>query len=610
MSFLEEIREAKRRIDANDGWYFTDQPYVLELRSVAGVSGLPADSVFMILPLGPENYKVSRVFRQSVTPTLGGIVAEERGLLWCILTVSGTFGLKPKFSVDTSIVPDPTFIAPAGGKLSGPAWTRRMLRNYFDKYGMLKADPVTASETELVWHDTKTGDSWVVVPETVDLDRDSGRRAQYPWSFQLKTLGRDEQRVPKPSRSDLSAIGKAAQAIAEVNKGLALVNSAIQEGSAFLGEVRFYVASIDSVVDKLSTIADSASSFVDGVEDTISVGASFISSTAGALQSTLDLMETVDELPTAIRQNYQMALDGLHQIGAQQAAFGQSYTEATQPIANAEAGASRGATTVAEDGSQTQLEALESQGPSTSVSEFERSEGRSSDQSLVNSGALDAGRTFSNYSGFRDYVIKSVDTLASIAAKLLGDGSLWYDLAIVNDLKPPYLSASKLPGTVWVGDTIAVPVTDPGSVNAVVAGQGSDPGEELLGVDIALKETSASQPGRPSVDIAWDERTLRDVKLIRGFDNLAQALQMRLWTERGSLPLSPGYGIRRTIGLKSTAAFLTLLRINYEQTMRQDSRVRGIGRIQFEPAGDLIEVQLDVIPKGASTSRAVSTSIV
>lgn len=610
MGFLDEIAEAARRLATQDDWYQKNEPYILEIRSVPGI-GLPIGLEFMILPLAPENYKVSRVFRQSVTPTLGGLVAEERGLLWRIITVSGSFGLKPKFGFDTSVLgPDPTLITPLGGILSGPAWTRRMIRNYFEKYAELKADPLTADLTEMLWHDTKTGDSWTVVPEHIDVDRTSSRRGQYPWSFQLKAIAKAELLLPIPPLSALNALGKVKQVISAVNKGLALVNSAIQEASRILGEVRYFVASIDSIVDKLTTIADSAKSFVDGVTSTISVGAAFISSTAQLLESGLELMEAATDLPDAVRQNFQTALDGLHAIGSQVSAFGTSYQDKAANIASSESGASRGQTARSEDGTTSQLEALEAEGPPASAAAMASRAGRSSDQDLVDSGALAAGRTFGNYSGFRDYAITSTDTLQSIAAKLLGDGGLWFDLAIVNGLKPPYISKSGIPGTVKVGDIISVPQLNAPGENAIVAGEGSEPGEELLGVDIALTEAAFSAPGRPVVDIRLNRSTLRDIATISGFANFAQALQMRVWTEQGSMPLAPGYGLRRTIGVKSTDAFLTLLRLNYLQTIRQDSRVQGIGRVRFEPVDDLIEVDVDVIPKGSGNARAVSTSLV
>jgi hypothetical protein len=606
MGFREEIAETARRLATKDDWYYKGkEPYILEMRSVPGISGLPgpAGQQFLIFPLGPENYKVSRVFRQSVTPTLGGLVAEERGMLWRQISISGTFGFAPKSSVDTSLGPDPTLVVLGVGVLSGPAWTRRLMRNFFDKYGELKADPQTANQTELIWHDTRTGDSWVVVPENVDIDRTVARRGQYPYSLQLKAIGKAQLQFPIPPLSaGLNALGKIGKAIAAVSKALALVNSAIQEASAILGEVRFFIAQIDSIIDKLTVIATSAQAFVDGVTRTISVGAAFISSTTALLQATLNTMETIADLPDTVRQTYQMALDGLDQMAAQISAFGETYQDAADPIATSEAGVARESTET--------LAAAAAAGPQRSAALQAQARTRATDEDLNASGALATGRTFASYSGFSSYTITSTDTLTSIAAVFLGDGALWYDIALVNGLQPPYISQSGAPGTVKVGDTISIPQVAANGTNAIVSGQGSEPGENLLGTDVALRDSAYSAPGRPSVDIAIDRGTFSDVRTVSGFANLAQALQLRIWTERGSMPLSPGYGIPRVIGVKQTGAFLALLRIAYEQTVRQDSRVQNIGAVRFEVVDDLIEVDLDVISRGSTSSRTLSTALV
>jgi hypothetical protein len=604
MGFLEEIAEAARRLLTKDDWYYkANEPYILELRTVPGLSGLKLPFAFIVFPLGPENYKVTRVYRQSVTPTLGGLVAEERGLLWRVINISGTFGLSPKFGIDTSEGPDPTVTLLGVGILSGPAWTRRLMRNFFDKYAELKADPLVADQTQLIWHDTRTEDSWVVVPEQVEIDRTVQRRGQYPYSIQLKAIAQATLILPiPPLAAALSGLGAVRQVVAAVAKGLSLVNSAVQELSAILGEIRFFIAQIDSIFDKLDVIATSAQAFVDGSARTIAVGRAFLKSVNLTIDDTLVTMEAEPNLPNSARQMLQMASDGVDAMTAQGAAFGDTYQDAADAIADSEAGV-RG-----EDPDT--LAAAAEAGPATSATLQDEAVVRSSDADLAATGALDTGRTFQPYTGFRDYVVEATDTLIGIAAKQLGDGALWYDLALVNGLKPPYISKAGIPGTVKVGDMISIPTLTGDGQNSIAAGSGSEPGVGVLGTDIALADTAYSTPGRPSVDLALDQRTLRDLKTISNFPNFAQAIQLRVWTEQGHMPLSPGYGLRRAIGVKQTGAFLALLRISFESTVRQDSRVQSIGTIRFEVVDDLIEVDMDVVPRGAGSARSLSTALV
>ena len=592
MGFKEEIEEEARQARTGDDWYLKQEPYILELRS----PGIPTGTAFMTLPLGPEHYTVGTVFRQSVTPTLGGLVAEERGILWRTITVSGTFGLAPKFGFDSSQQGFDTLkINAMGDTLSGPAWTRRMVRNFFERYAALKADPIHAADTLLIWHDVKTDNHYVVVPEQVDIDRGVQRRFQYPYSMRLKAIAEDRAIAPIPAAS-LKKLTIARNAIAKVAKGVASVSASIQEASALLGEVRYFVDTIDQITDELATIVDSSTSFVEGVTDTISVGRDFIASTTSLLASGLALMEAATSLPDTVRQNYQLAADGLDAIAGQQTAFGVTYADEAAVIQAAEAGATGDSSTV--------LTTAQSAGPPQTVIDLQSQRVRSTDRDLVDAGAVATGRTFANYTGFTDYAIQSVDTLTSIAARFLGDGTRWYDIAIVNGLSPPYVSESGAPGTVRPGDVIAIPTTGAAAPNAIVSG-----GAGALGTDIALTDTVLSAPGRPAVDIAIDRSTLRDVLTVSGVPNLAQALQMRVWTERGHMPLLPDYGLRRSIGIGQTGTFLSLLRLTFTQTLGQDSRVADIPSIRFEPIGDLIEADIDIIPIGSSTARTITTSI-
>jgi hypothetical protein len=595
MGFSETVAEIARRNVTGDTWFVQEHPYVLVLTCLKP-GGIPnAVSVF-VLPRGPQAYTTTRVFRQSVTPTVGGLVAEERGALWREITVVGSFGLEPKTTEDTSAAPEPPNTS--GLALSGPMWTRRMLRNFFDKYAELKADPEFASVTTLEWHDIKLDEHFVVVPLSVDIARTSEKRMQYPYTLKLRAVAEAGRIIlPEPASGLLAAIK---DVIANVSAALTLIASAIQEGSEILGEVRYFVATIDGILTDLDTIVNSAQDFVDGVTDTISVGRVFITSTATLLEDALALMESAEGLPVEVRQNYQDALDGLHTVAAQAAAFGTTYAQEIAAVAAAEAGAGGDDAEV--------LGASAESGPSTSTGDFAARTIRSTDQARVGAGAVPMGRPFGVYAGFRDYTLTAVDTLPSIAARLLGDGALWYDLAIFNRLKPPYTSPSGIPGTVRPGDVIIVPIVGGANAGAVVSGSNA-PDEDLLGTDVMLDEFEDSSPGRPVVDIAIDRRTLRDVRSIVGVPNLVQALQMRLWTERGHMPLVPGYGLSRVVGFGSTAANASALQVSVRGTVLDDSRVQSVSRLTIKAEGDTIEIEADVLPIGATTAQSVNAAL-
>jgi hypothetical protein len=608
MGFLDTVGETARRAATGDDWYVANRGYVIEIRAFGLAAlelGLP--SVFILLPVAPENYRVNRVMRQSVTPTLGGLVAEERGLLWREIEVSGTFGLRAKPTIDTAIKPEPAgsvggvALAAIAG-LSGPGWTKRLVDAYFEKYAAMKANPQYASDVTMIWHDLKFDTHWVVVPENIEIARTPQRRFQYPFTMRFKAVADSFFPISIPV-SALSALGSIRNAVSKVNSALALVNSAVQEGSAILGEVRYFAAGIDSVLDKVTVIASSAEDFVNGVDDTLSIGKTFIQSTQALMDEVLGLLETTEELPDSVRQNYQMAADGMDAMAAQQAAFGTTYQATTDAIAASERGA---AATSRDD-----RDAAARTGPASSAAEFDNATVRSTDNDLVESGNTESGRAFGRYTSFRTYDIQATDTLQSIAAKLLGDGAKWYDIAIVNGLRSPYISDTGAPGTVGVGDLISIPVIGGTSAqNAIVSGQNDEPGTDLLGTDIASTEPVESAPGRPLVDLAIDQSTFKDIKIVSSVANLTQALQLRMWTEQGRLPLSPSYGLPRVIGVNVDQGQAELYALSLKSTLSADSRVRSVSGVRLEKDGDLLDVDANVIPIGYDNAVAVSTAVV
>ena len=605
MGFSEVIAETVRRAITQDSWYVDEGTYVLEIQArglAAFELGLP--KVFIVFPLGPEAYTVNRQMRASITPVLGGLVAEERGLLWRDCMVRGTFGISPRGTIDTSIFPD----APPGGSpllsakgLSGPGWTRRFVKNYIEKYGELKQNPDTAADVTMIWHDMKTDEHWVIVPESFEIDRNIQRRHHYPYSFRFKAIA-DASAIPLP-KAKANVFSKIKDVLHAVNKAGQLAVAAVQQGSEIVGEVSYYVAAIDSIMDKVGDVTDAANDFVNSVDHlTMQIARTFVTGTIDEMQSALDLMETIEELPMSVRANFQMACDGLDGIAAQRAAFGTTYDQRTKAIASSESGAKRTASTTLDD-------AAEGDVPNTTAL-FDTTVVRKSDQDLIDAGVFDEGRTFEKYTGFVPYTVKATDSLPSIAATQMGDGALWYDIAIVNDLKYPYISVTGAPETVAPGATISIPVIGGGSTAAVVgAEQGTEPGLDLLGTDLALEEIPSSQPGRPAVTLAIDKRTYKDIQLISGVPNLEQAIQLRLWTQQGSMPLIPDYGLSRVIGVNATGAELQLLLLSLKSALLQDSRIQQVTAIRAEVDQDVVTFDIDVVPIGESTAQSVSASV-
>lgn len=591
MSIFQRIQAERDRQQATgDDWYLTNQPYVLEFRSHRGTAKF-------VFPLSPKEYSVKRHYRTNVEATVGGVSTEELGLLWIEIHIRGSFALEPRFGYDDGYTDD---YAPVDRKtkLSGPMWTRRLIKVYFEQYAKDKADPNHAHEAMLIWHDLKTDDHWVVVPEEVGVDRSVSERLRYPFEIQLKAIGEASGIEDPTPDADLTTFMRAENALAEARKAVAKIDAAITESSRFLGEIRFYANTVDSVIDDLTTVSQSIGELVEGVVQTASIGRVFIQSTISGLDALLDALEDAEAIPDDVVQLYVLALRGCEDLAARRSLFSPAYNEAADSVRNAELGASRA--------DQTARTAAAESGSAESAGDYARRSVQATDQALIDAEATGEPRSFRAYEGMISHTVTETDTLESLAARYLGDSSRWYEIVLVNGLRSPYMSRSGIPGTVGVGDLLSIPTPAPQSTRAIA----EDPEAELWGKDFALVETGKSRPGAPAVDYAIDRRTYRDFRFVSGEANLRQALQMRVWTEQGSMPHAPAYGLSRAVGEGITDDFLTLLRVELRRTIASDSRVSRISRFAYEGYDDVIEFDMDIVPIGYDTVRTFALAIV
>ena len=595
------LAEIERQSRTRDNWYTEDRPYALELRGPE--FDIVGGSEIFVLPLGPEQYTTQEQFRQSVRPTIGGIVAEEKGTLWRVVNITGSFGLFPKVAADTTTWPEEPM---HGEALSGPGWFRRLERNVIGRYAQLKSDPKVAADVELVWHDTRKDDHWIVVPEMISLRRSTGRRIQYPYALQLKAIADtdavDPARLKTAAQLALEDINpRNLRVVQQIRAGIEQVQAAMDYASEVQAQIRYVVADVATVTGDLVEVVRSAQAFVDGVADTISSPRQFIFQATTALQSMLDTLESASTIPMEVRQNYQSAADGLDAVVAV-GVFGDTYQSRLSRILSAEQGSLRS--------SQARLDGAESDGPPKSVDGMVAQAVRSVDNALIEAGVTVSPRATGTYTGIRDHTLTATDTLEGLAASFLGDSSLWYDLVVVNDLTYPYLSPTGAPGTLAPGDAIAVPTTGSAPTPAVGKGRAQQaPMDDLMGVGIRLKETVSGSSGRPLVDLDIDKSTGTDVALLSGVPNLAQALQMRMWTERGSIPSAPSYGLRRLVGFGVVAADVTALRIAARETVLADSRVAQVQRLSLEVDTDLVDLSMDVVPIGSTSARTLRSNL-
>lgn len=194
--------------------------------------------------------------------------------------------------------------------------------------------------------------------------------------------------------------------------------------------------------------------------------------------------------------------------------------------------------------------------------------------------------------GYRFVSINQGDTLQAIAARELGDASMWADLIAINGLVYPYITGDPTqagPKVKLYGDTIIVPAARAPAANVSDA-------NSLFGTDLRLTNGLLTAENG-------------DLALVSGRFNLRQALQNRIQTALGELLFHLGYGcgVHR---LKGTANGPTagLLGARYvRDAMLADPRVAQVPSTVATVTGDVIAVSADVQPV-AGTSIDLQTT--
>tara|TARA_R110002020_G_scaffold27266_4_gene87953 strand:+ start:787 stop:2607 length:1821 start_codon:yes stop_codon:yes gene_type:complete len=577
--------EEGRQIVWEDSAYTEENYYGLSLRGPIGPGNSMGSPVALgdgehtfIFPVGPQTVRYSREYRQAISPTLGGVVVEERGLAWMDITIEGNFGLSPKFGFDSTLQPDsdqpvtPPWKAP----LSGPKWTQRMFAHFLDRYAAGKSRPDENHRTTLVWHDYKNDEHWIVIPIKADLNRTIQDRMMYPFTLQLRAVGRTTASPPPKKPMTLARLVDGAQDAVRMARGaVGLLGDASATLTAALGQVRYYAATIDSVMDGISTSMTRLAYFLETKDRLASdIGGMFFRSQTELTEAILLVADANSDFPEEARQALYTAIDQYDRMAA-------------QPDLQADS---------------TQEERRED---AVSNAQSEAQSAYGGDQT----GTPPQTRSFSKWAGWQPYVVQAGDTLRSIASQIVGDATKWYEIAIRNALKAPYISLSGMPGTATIGDTILIPspiiakktTTSSTSDDATATG--------LYGRDLKLFETRGSRPGRTQVDIRIDPKTGKDVATIEGVPNLVQACQLKLWTEQGTHMLDPSYGTPPVVGYPNTGATVVALRSAVRAGLSNDSRIQRVLSMIVVSEDDTVDVEATVLPVGGKAPVMIGVSV-
>jgi len=181
--------------------------------------------------------------------------------------------------------------------------------------------------------------------------------------------------------------------------------------------------------------------------------------------------------------------------------------------------------------------------------------------------------------GFKRVQLNWGENLQNLAARVLGDASLWVKIAEINRLAPPYVTgdpAAASEKVVLYGDTLMIPAP------AADIQPGKTFAEDVFQQDVSL-------PGGRLLDNGSG-----DFAIVAGHENLKQALEHRVRTDEGELLFHQNYGCKagRLRGKRKDEANVIMAREFVAQAVLLDDRIAKILTKSAVAVGDAVQVEL------------------
>lgn len=621
VSIIDLVKE-EVRLEVTGDRYYQNGPYAFVLRGPPMTDSIgPLGYTVFPLPVNPTDLSYAMPFSCEITPLQeGGVVAEEAGICIGELVIEGSTGFKPRLAQDTSFGPGGgDFTGLLGHGWAGPEaisgqlafW--RLANRCFDAYSSLKKDPRYAHKTTMEYHSLKDELHLQIVPREFSLRRSAGReRVSYRYSIRAAVVGAAGRLfLVSP---DKGILDKIKDTISTIRAGMAAIAATVDDLTAALDSIRRTVSSVVSILTDVGTIMDSFTALVDGTKKFLDIPKETLGNVARLCEDVAEVVATTTGWPADVQQSF---LDISDQLDALSVASTDLFTTSWQEQARRYERLSRmrfptvGSKQFTLDSQQVTVYPIETVFSGEKPGDLRRA------ATVISLGERLPSH---GYNGFAEYVVGQGDSLQSLAAKHLGDASKWMELAVINDLKAPYITSVKLPQTLRVGDKISIPILgkEP-PADTITTGDkitGASQSDKFLGEDFKFVPIPAGLDslGEPIAagSYGWqiDEAGgATDVLKISGIPNLGQALEMRFRTEQGANILYPTIGLPRLIGVAAFGSKIADARHQARLQILADKRIERLARFAFSVVNDALILEADVQPSGYSTTRTIARTL-
>jgi hypothetical protein len=523
------------------------------------------------LQINPQELSQDEIFAIQVTPTFKGILVEHQGLTLRDIVISGTTGLSPLRGSGGALSTG----RPAFGSGHSGFEEFHELRNYFRVYAEAKRRPKSDKNPELrmIFRNLKDKENLIVEPQRFKLKRSSAKSTLYNYTIEMKGIGRETYNPPGKG----NWIDKTFAFLDAVETGFSDASKIIKGALGFVKKTKRDVA--DTILGPLDAAVGLIQTFRNEGQQIIDETTSFFN----VLNAQARILEN-DLLDALGRENEQWnATQG--RIPTVRGLSGRVSTYEELQVLNAVQKIKKGCALMTQDNSLFQKDA------SSDMADVEILFGNKIKIPSPNA--------------VKEIEIDGNDTIQTLAARELDDPDRFREIVILNGLKPPYISATGGEGVLKPGDKIVIPQDDGDSSGASGVTNGKEynitkdmqPFEKAFGVDFVLTE---------DFDIAISNTG--DLDLLAGYENLGQALGLRILLDKGSLKRHRGIGTLLAIGEKATANAEDI-RIQLEESINSDPRIDTIPFTEVNVEGNVTRIKMVLNVKDVDMPIPLSITI-
>jgi len=519
----------------------------------------------------PQSYELSEPASTQVIPTQdGGKFVESQGSIFKDIRLGGTVGFRPN-PVTSELIPGlekgtgitltmPSIVQSFTNDERGLnpkevtgfdeiTYLRNLFRAYFD---IKSSNTELARKVVMVFAYLKESEIYIVEPMAFTTTRDKSSPLSWRYSIVLRTLYRFDATVPFVA--DPMNIF---QAISTLSSTLRKLSQDISRALNQLASLVTFFANLPA--NLLNNIFSAAMDVLSAVAAVRNAGKSFA--------------DTMTMVATTTVMNATAEFRRL---------FDEKYGEETTDIQSGEIGTARHALTTLARSCEAvlALDRLWEGSKQIEVQDYSKAYLDEVGESPFNAGSpLNVENIQIPETAKEVEVIGGMD-IRSLARMYLGDEAKWKVLAILNNLKYPYVSHTSGDGVLAPGDKLLVPYTREltnedrsvgRTINSNTNVEGLSPVVRKYGQDLRLSDSST---GTELADLQVGQHG--DLDMINGPENVYQAMMIKFSTEQGELPIHPDFGAKYPIGTKLSMIKLQEFLINTRRTCLSDPRIESV----------------------------------